>query len=84
MTKALLLKIIHVLDMITIDEILHPIVLFIEHTDHLTDAILVLGIDHALIPETTILQNILFKLDHLQDQEILDILILLNHSYTTG
>ena len=60
--------------MITVDEILHPIVLLIEHTDHLTDAVLVLDIDHVFIPATKILQNILLHIDPLQDQEILDIL----------
>ena len=74
LTEVLLLKIIHVFDMITVDEILHPIVLLIEHTDHLTDAVLVLDIDHVLIPETKFLQNILLHKDLLQDQEILDIL----------
>ena len=70
MTETLLLKIIHVLDMITIDDILDPIAHLIEHTDHLRDAILVQNIDHVLFLETTILQNILLHIDLIQDQEI--------------
>ena len=42
--------------------------------DLLIDTILALDIDHALIPETTILQNIQFQTDHLLDQENLDFL----------
>ena len=45
-TEALL-KIIHVPDKITINEILNPIVLLIDLTDHLTDAVLVLDTDHS-------------------------------------
>ena len=56
MTEALP-KIVHVLDMITINEILDPNILLIEHTDHLTDAIFLLDTDHILFPETTILQK---------------------------
>ena len=74
MTEALLLNFIHVLDVITINEILDLIVLTIDHTDHLTDAILVLDTDHVLIQQTTILQDILLHSDLLQDQEILDVL----------
>ena len=54
MTKVLLLKFIHVLDMITINEILDPIVFLIDYTDQLTDPILVLDTNHVLIPEPTI------------------------------
>ena len=74
MTEALLLKIIHVPNMITINEILDPIVLLINHTDHLKDVILVQDTDHVLFQETTIFKNILSHLDLLQDQTILDIL----------
>ena len=74
MTDALLLKIIHVPDMITINEILDPIVLILDHTYHLTDAILDLDLDPVLIQETTILQDTLLRSDLLQDQDILDIL----------
>ena len=73
MTEALL-KVMHVPDMLTINETLDPIVLLIDHTDHPTDVILVQDTDHFLIQETTILQNILLHLHLLQDQEILDIL----------
>ena len=74
MTEALLLKNIKVLDITTINKILDPIVLHIDHTNHLTDGILVLNTDHVLIQKTTILQNILLYLHLLQDQEILNIL----------
>ena len=60
--------------MISINEILDPIGFLIDHTDQLTDAILVLETDHVLIQETTILQDTLLHSDLLQDQEILDIL----------
>ena len=69
MTEDLLLKIIQVPDMITINKVLDPIVLFINHTDHLTDVILVQERIHVLIQEATILQNILLHLHLLQDQE---------------
>ena len=42
---------------------LDPIVLLIDHTDHLTDAILVLDTDQVLFRETTILLNLLLHLD---------------------
>ena len=42
--------------------------------DLLIDIILALGIDHAPIPETIILQNIQIHTDHLLNQEILDFL----------
>ena len=77
MNEALLFKIIHVLDMITIDEILDPIVILIEQTDHLTDVIHVLDIvdiDHVLIQATTILQNTFLHINILQDQAVPDIL----------
>ena len=60
--------------MININEILDPIVLLLDHTDHLTGTILVLDTDHVLIPETTISQNLLLHLDLLQGRENLDIL----------
>ena len=74
MTEDLLLKIIQFPDMITINKVLDPIVLFINHTDHLTDVILVQERNHVRIQEATILQNILLHLHLLQDQESLDIL----------
>ena len=74
MTEVLLLKIIHFLEMININEIPDPIVLLIDHTDHLTDAIFVLDTDHVLNTVTTILRIILFHIDLLRGQEILDVL----------
>ena len=44
------------------------------HIDLLIDTTLALDIDHAPIPETTILQNIQIHTDHLLDQENLDFL----------
>ena len=60
--------------MIIINETLDRIVRLIDQRDNLTDAILVLDTDHALIQELTILHDILLHLDLLQDQEILGIL----------
>ena len=74
MTEELLLNITHAHDMITTNEILDCIILFIDHTDHHIDTILVLDRDHVLIQETIILQDKSLHLDLLQDQEILDIL----------
>ena len=62
-------------DMIRINEI-H--VLIAHHTDllidHLIDIILVHDIDHALFQEIEFLQNTHLHIDHLPDQETLDIL----------
>ena len=71
-------------DMIITNEIHDLIVL---HTDLLIDphidTHLVHDIDHVLIQETTIFLNIQIHTDHLQDQEILDILDLV-HTLTLG
>ena len=72
MTEALLLRIIHVPDMITVNEILDPIVLLLDHTDTFSP-ILVLDTDHVLIQDITILQDILLHSGLLQNQEIRDI-----------
>ena len=48
MTEVLPLNITHVHDMIITNEILDCVVLLIDHTDHLIDAILVLDTDHVL------------------------------------
>ena len=75
MTKAVLLKLImHVPNIITINESQDLIVLLIDHTDHLRDVIPNLDTDHVRIRVTTYSQNILLHLDLVQEQEILDIL----------
>ena len=73
LTKVLLRNITLVHDMIIINETLDRIVLLIDHTDHLTDAIFVVDTNHIPIQEITTLQDILLLLDLLQNQEILDI-----------
>ena len=73
MTEVLLLNITLVHDMILINETLDRIVLRIDHTDHLTDAILVLDTDHVLIQEITLLPDVFLHLDLRQNQEILQI-----------
>ena len=75
MTKILLLHTTLDHDMIRTNVIPGPTVL---HTDppidpHI-DTTLVLDIDHAPIPETTISQNIQIHTDHLQDQGTLGFL----------
>ena len=78
-TKILLLH--NILDhyMITTKEILDPTVLL---TDLLTNLpiyiTLVIDIDHVLLQEITILQDIQFPIDHLLDHEILVILDLVH------
>ena len=74
MTEEVFLKMTHVIDLITTNKNLDPIVPLIEHTDHFSDVILVLDIDPILFPETTFSQTVLFHIDLLQDQEILDFL----------
>ena len=54
--------------MITINEILDPIVLLIDYSDRLTDAILLQDTDHSR-------DNNFTKYTSYQDQEILDILV---------
>ena len=73
MTEVLLLNITLVHDMIVINETLDRIVLRIDHTDHLTDAILVLDTYHVLIQEITLLPDVFHHSDLRQNQEILQI-----------
>ena len=76
MTRVLLLHNTLDHDMTFIKEIRDPIALLTDRlTDPLIDMTLVTDIDHARIQEiTTVLQNTHLLLDHLHDQEILDLL----------
>ena len=75
MTKVLVLHNTLDHDMILINGIHGPTVLHTDlRIDLLIDTTLALDIDHALLPETIILQNIQIHTDHLLDQAILDFL----------
>ena len=75
MIKILLLHNILVYDMILTNAIHDLIALHIDlHIDLLIDITLARDINHALIQEKTIFQNLQILTDHLPDQEIVDFL----------